>query len=153
MVLIAWRTPMVEFRETVTVDATVADVAEVLHAVESWPSWNASVSRVDRHGSGRLAVGDTVTVKQPRLPAARWTVTALDGSGFTWTSSSPGVRSTGGHRAHEAGDGRTTVTLTLTLSGPLARMTAMVYSRLIRRYVRMEADGLRHEAERRATGR
>jgi Polyketide cyclase / dehydrase and lipid transport len=141
---------MVEFRETVTVDATVADVARVLHAVERWPTWTASVSRVDRHGSGPLAVGDTVTVKQPRLPAARWTVTALDGSGFSWTSSTVGVRSVGDHWAHEVGDGRTRVTVALTLSGPLARMTAVVYSRLIRRYVRMEADGLRHEVVRRA---
>ena len=144
---------MVEFRETVTVDAAVADVAQVLHAVERWPSWTASVLRVDRHGSGPLAVGDAVTVKQPRLPAVTWTVTALDGSGFTWTSSSCGVRSTGGHWAHEAGADRTIVTLTLTLSGPLARMTAMVFSRLIRRYIRMEAEGLRHEVERRATDR
>jgi uncharacterized membrane protein len=143
---------MAEFRDTVTVDAPVADVARVLHAVETWPSWTASMSRVTRHGSGPLAVGEKVTVKQPRLPAATWTVTALDGSGFTWTSSSPGVRSTGGHWAHEAGDGRTTVTLTLTMSGPLAGLIAALYARLIRRYVRTEAEGLRREVQRRAAG-
>jgi uncharacterized membrane protein len=143
---------MAEFRETVTVDAPVADVARVLHAVEAWPSWTASMSRVTRHGSGPLAVGEKVRVKQPRLPAATWTVTALDGSGFAWTSSSPGVRSTGGHRAHEAGDGRTTVTLTLTMSGPLAGLIAALYARLIRRYVRTEAEGLRREVQRRAAG-
>ena len=99
---------MVEFRETVTVAAAVTEVAQVLHAVERWPSW---------------------------------------------TSSSLGVRSTGEHWAQEAGDGRTLVTLTLSLSGPLARITATVYARLIRRYVRMEADGLRHEVERPSAGR
>ncbi len=144
---------MVQFRETVTVDAAVADVARVLHAVERWPSWTASVSRVERHGSGPLAVGETVTVKQPRLPAARWTVTAVDPSGFSWRSSSFGVRSVGDHWAQEAADGRTTAALTLTMSGPLARLTATLYARLIRRYVRMEADGLRAEAERHAAGR
>jgi hypothetical protein len=40
--------------------------------------------------------------------------------------------------------------LTLTLSGPLARPTAMLFSRLIRRYVRMEAEGLRRKVARRA---
>jgi hypothetical protein len=144
---------MVEFRETVSVDATVADVAEVLHAVERWPSWNPAMARVDRHGTGPLAVGDTATVKQPRLPAGRWTVTALDGSGFAWTSSSLGVRSTGDHWAHETGDGRTTATLTLTLSGPLARISALIYSGLIRRYLRMEAGGLGREMQRRAADR
>jgi hypothetical protein len=34
---------MVAFRETVTVDAAVAEVAQVLQAVERWPSWTASV--------------------------------------------------------------------------------------------------------------
>jgi hypothetical protein len=140
---------MVEFSETVTVDAAVADIGPVLHDVARWPTWNASVSRVERHGTGPLAVGDTVTVKQPRLPAGLWTVTALDGSGFAWTSPSPGVRSTGGHWARATKGGRTSVTLTLTLAGPLAGLTGLLYGRLIRRYVRAEADGLRRELERR----
>ena len=37
--------------------------------------------------------------------------------------------------------------VTLTMSGPLARLVALLYSGLIRRYVRMEADGLRQAAE------
>src|SRR5215207_7010074 len=121
---------MIEFREDVTVRAPVADVARVLQAVERWPSWHPAVSSVERRGSGPLTVGERVRVKQPRLPAATWTVTALDGSGFTWVSSSPGMRSTGDHWARDAGGGRASVTLTLTLSGPLARLTALVYSRL-----------------------
>jgi uncharacterized membrane protein len=138
---------MVEFRETVTVSAPVDQVARVLHAVERWPTWTASMSRVERDASRPLAVGDTVKVKQPRLPAGTWTVTALDATGFTWKSSSNGVRSTGDHWAHDEGDGRTTVTLALTLAGPLAGMTALFYSGLIRRYIRMEAAGLRREVE------
>lgn len=138
---------MVEFREVVTVTAVVADVVRVIQVVERWPSWNATVSAVNRHGSGPLAVGDVVTVKQYRLPAATWTVTALDGSGFAWTSSSLGVRSTGEHWARDVVDGRTTVTLTLTLSGPLAWLIGVAFSRLIRLYLALEADGLRREAE------
>jgi hypothetical protein len=37
--------------------------------------------------------------------------------------------------------------MTLALSGPLARITAMIYSRLICQYVRMEADRLCREVE------
>jgi Polyketide cyclase / dehydrase and lipid transport len=139
---------MVEFREVVTVDAAVGEVVAVINAVERWPSWDPVVSRVDRQGSGPLAVGEEIVVKQPRLPAARWIVTAVDGSGFTWESSSLGVRSTGDHRAEPASDGRTTVTLILALSGPLARLTALLYARLIRRYVHQEAEGLRRTMER-----
>lgn len=137
----------VEFREAVTVNAPMADVARVLHDVERWPSWTASMSSVKREDPGPLAVGGRVNVRQPRLPAATWTVTALDPSGFTWESARPGVRTTGYHWAREAGAGRTTVELALAFSGPLARITAMAYSRLIRRYVRMEAEGLRREVE------
>lgn len=140
----------IEFRDTVTVTAAAADVVDVLCAVERWPSWTDSMSRVTRHGSGPLAVGEKVTVKQPRLPAATWTVTALDRHGFSWTSSGPGVHSAAGHRVQRSSDGRTVVTLTFSLSGPLARLTALVYSTLIRRYIRMEADGLRREVEGRA---
>jgi hypothetical protein len=139
---------MTEFTAHATVQAAVADVVRVMQAVQRWPSWNAAVSNVDRPGSGPLTVGETVTVKQPRLPAARWTVTAVDESGFAWVSSSLGVRSTGEHWAREEGDGRTAVTLTLVMSGPLAGVTALAFSRLIRRYIGLEADGLRQEVER-----
>jgi len=138
----------VEFRETVTIDATAADVVPIMNAVEDWPSWTASVSWVRRSATGPLSVGETITVKQPRLPAGTWTVTAVDGLGFTWTSSSLGVRSTGDHWAREDG-GQTTVELTLTLAGPLARLTGLLYAGLIRRYVRLEANGLRDEVTRR----
>jgi hypothetical protein len=138
----------VEFRETVTVSAPVADVVRVLLDVERWPSWTASMSRISRTaGPGPLAVGDTVRIKQPRLLPATWTVTTLNESGFRWTSSMPGVRSTGDHWAVDAGDGRTTVTLGLTFTGPLARPIGMVYAGLVRRYMRMEAEGLRREVE------
>jgi len=139
---------MAEFRETVTVNATVADVARVIQDVERWPTWTASMSTVTRHGTGPLAVGETVSVKQPRLPPSTWTVTVCDETGFTWTSSTPGVRSTGEHWARDTGDGRTTATVALIMNGPLAPVTARLYGSLIRRYVRMEADGLRAEVER-----
>ncbi len=140
-----------EFGETVTVDGGVAQVVDVLTAVQRWPSWNGSVTSVDRSGSGPLTTGEQITVKQPRLPAARWTVTDVDGTGFVWETPSLGIHNTGDHRATPTADGRTTVTLTLTMSGPLAGVTSMFFGGLIRRYVKLEADGLRREVERRRT--
>jgi len=58
---------MVAFRETVTVDAPVAEVGRILHDVERWPSWTPTMSRVTRLGSGPFAVGSRARVKQPRL--------------------------------------------------------------------------------------
>jgi Polyketide cyclase / dehydrase and lipid transport len=139
---------MVDFRETVTIRAGVADVVRVLLDVERWPSWTPTMSRVVRERTGPLAVGDTATVKQPRLGAARWTVTRLDDTGFEWVSSRPGARTVAGHWVSDAGDGRCEAVLTLAMSGPLARPAAALYRSLIRRYLRTEADGLRREAER-----
>lgn len=141
---------MTEFSRAVSVRAPAAEVVRLMQAVQSWPSWNAAVSRVDRGATGPLTVGEKVTVKQPRLPAATWTVTAVQPSGFSWTSTSLGVRSTGDHWAQDTGDGRTTATLTLTLTGPLAWPTGLLLARLIRRYLRLEAEGLRTAAQRSA---
>jgi hypothetical protein len=138
---------MIEFTETVTIRGSVAEVVAVLCAVERWPQWHPAVDRVDRSASGPLRVGETATVKQPRLPAAAWTVTAVDDGGFTWTSTGVGVRSTGEHRAVAGGGGHTTATLVLRLDGPLSRVVAVFYSGLIRRYVAMEAAGLRAAVE------
>ena len=141
---------MVAFRDTTTIDASAIDVAAVLRDVERWPSWTSSMSQVTRGVSGPLTVGETVTVRQPRLMVARWTVTVADISGFVWTSTAPGMRSVAEHWVTENADGHTIVALTFTMAGPLAWLAGAAYGRLIRRYLRMEAEGLRREAERRS---
>jgi hypothetical protein len=57
------------------------------------------------------------------------------------------VRNIGGHWAVDNGDGTCTAELTLSFAGPLARPITLVYGNLIRRYIRMEAEGLRKAAE------
>ncbi|WBB77801.1 SRPBCC family protein [Micromonospora sp. WMMD882] len=137
----------VRYRRTVQVAASAGTVARVMRDVAGWPRWNASVERLDRPGVGPLTVGETVRLKQRRLPANTWTVTDVDESGFTWTATSGGVRTTGDHRARAVDAGRTEAVLTLTLDGPLARLSALFAARLIRRYLDQEAEGLRREAE------
>ncbi|MBO4207514.1 SRPBCC family protein [Micromonospora echinofusca] len=137
----------VTYRQTVEVAAPAEAVARVLLDVADWPTWNASVAWVDRPGTGPLASAETVRLKQHRLPANTWTVTDLDATGFTWTATSAGVHSTGDHRVRPVGADRAEVTLTLTLDGPLARLTTFLGARLIRRYLGMEADGLRRRVE------
>src|SRR4051812_19307974 len=95
----------VEFRDSVTIAAPVAVVGDIMKAVERWPGWTASVTTVDRSATGPLTVGETVVVKQPKLPASTWTVTRAEDHGFEWTSASAGVRNVGGHWATDNGDG------------------------------------------------
>ncbi|MEV6924954.1 SRPBCC family protein [Dactylosporangium sp. NPDC051485] len=144
----------VDFRDTITIAAPAAVAGDVMKAVQDWPSWTASVSKVDRPATGPLAAGETVVVTQPRLRPSTWTVTRVDAHGFEWTSdSSPGIRNVGGHWAIDNGDGTCTAELTLSFAGPLARVVTLFYAGLIRRYIRMEAEGLRKAAEERAGGR
>jgi len=137
----------VEFRDTVRIAAPATVVADIMKAVEGWPGWTASVSNVTRTATGPLGVGEVVVVKQPKLPASTWTVTRAEPTGFEWTASSPGIRNVAGHWATDNGDGTCTAELTLSFAGPAARLTTFFYQGLIRRYVAMEAAGLKHAAE------
>lgn len=77
-----------------------------------------------------------------------WRVTELTGQReFVWVSDTPGVRTTAEHRLLPLPDGRTRVELAVSQSGPLAGLIGWLYGGLLRRYVRMEADGLRRRCE------
>ncbi|MER7276449.1 SRPBCC family protein [Dactylosporangium sp. NPDC000244] len=143
----------VDFRDTIAIAAPATVAGDIMKAVQEWPSWTASVSHVDRAASGPLTVGETVVVTQPKLRPSTWTVTKVDAHGFEWSSdSAPGVRNVGGHWAIDNGDGTCTAELTLSFAGPLARIVTLFYGSLIRRYIRMEAEGLRKAAEAAAHG-
>lgn len=99
-----------------------------------------------------FALGSRARVHQPKLPATVWTVTAFDENGdFTWESRSTGVTTTGGHEIVPTPDGGCTVRLTLDQKGPLAPVLALLAGRLTRRYVTMEAEGLKAKAEQNPT--
>jgi hypothetical protein len=137
---------VIEFSERVAVGAPAEVVGRIMCDVVRWPRWTASVSTVERSGTGPLAVGETVVLKQPKLPASTWTVTKVGPTGFEWTSRSAGIRNVAGHWATPADDGTCVAELTLSFAGPLARPTLLFYSGLVRRYMAMEGAGLRAEA-------
>lgn len=94
-----------------------------------------------------LALNSRARLHQPRLPAATWTVTGYrEHESFTWVSRSPGVTTTATHRMTPA-RGKVAVRLSVDQTGPLAPLVSLLTARLTRRYVTMEAQGLKAMAE------
>ena len=137
-----------DIERVIDIAAPAEQVWAALADVERWPEWTASVTSVERLDHGPFGVGSRARVRQPRLPAATWTVTALEpGRSFEWRSAVPGLRSVGDHRVDATGDRASRVTLSVTWSGPLAPVVRLVWGNLSRRYVEMEAEGLKRRCE------
>jgi uncharacterized protein YndB with AHSA1/START domain len=137
---------VVTIEREVAVAATPERVWAVLQDVESWPEWTASMTSVQRAAGGPLRVGEQVRVRQPRLPRTVWTVTRVEpGRSFSWSASTPGVRTTADHEIHPGPDG-CRVVLRLVQAGPLAAPIDLLLGRMVRRYVDLEAEGLRRRA-------
>ncbi|MET8349229.1 MULTISPECIES: SRPBCC family protein [unclassified Micromonospora] len=120
----------------------------VLVDVQRWPEWTASVRQAQRGEPGPLTVGATVRLDQPKLRPAVWRVTELtEDHAFTWISDTPGVRTRAEHRLLPLPGRPTRVELAITQSGPLAMPVGWLYGGLLRRYLRLEADGLRRRCE------
>lgn len=137
------------FEDVTEIAADAERVWAVLIDVQRWPEWTTSVSRAERGEQGPFAVGATARLTQPKLRPAVWRVTELAAQReFVWVSETPGVRTTAEHRLLPLPDGRTRVELAMSQSGPLAGLIGWLYGGLLRRYLRLEAEGLKRRSER-----
>jgi uncharacterized membrane protein len=135
------------YQATATVGVPPAEVWRLFVDVESWPETHRNVTEVRRTDTGPLHVGSEAIVKQPGLPRARWRVTEIEPDrSFTWETRTGLVTSVGSHLAEPDGAG-SKITISLTLRGPLAGVTARLFGRRTQRSVSMEAEGFRAAAE------
>jgi len=136
-----------EFETTVEIAAPPERVWALLADLERWPTWTESMQSVTPVGSAPFGVGTEATVRQPKLPSTRWTVTEVEsGVSFTWVAKAPGLTTSATHRLEAAGDG-TRLTLGVHQAGIGAGLTAALFGKRTRQYVQMEAEGLRRAAE------
>lgn len=136
-------------RETIDINAAPEAIWAILIDVERWSDWSESMTSLAYLEAPPLRIGSQVRVKQPRLPAAVWTVTSIEPHRqFTWEASTFGSHMVGIHAIEALGEGRSRVTLGVDQSGPLAWLGTLLFGRLGRRYVRMEAEGLKQRVER-----
>lgn len=133
---------------SIDIDAEPARVWAVMADVERWSEWTPSITRAELVSPAPFGVDSKVRIKQPRLKTTVWTVTDFEpNAGFAWRAVVPGLTSDGVHRIAARPGGGSTVTLTLDQRGPLAPVLRMLTAKMTRRYIDMEARGLKARAE------
>jgi uncharacterized membrane protein len=134
--------------DTITIDAPPAVVWAVYSDIEHWPEWTASVTSARLEPIGPLALRSRASIKQPRFPQVTWTVTDIEPERFwQWVNHSAGALTTAGHRLTPLDGGRTRVDLSIDQRGVIGRPIGWLVKRITRRYLRMEAEGLRNRSE------
>jgi uncharacterized membrane protein len=134
--------------KTTTANADIARTWAALTDVTTWPNWTKSMTSVQRLDEGPLRVGSRARIKQPRMPVMTWQVDEIrDGEEFTWSAPAPGVRVTGIHRLVANPDGTTRIELEIQQRGPLAGIIGWLTAARNRRYLELEAAGLKAASE------
>ncbi|MFF8430505.1 SRPBCC family protein [Streptomyces sp. NPDC016566] len=138
----------VRYQVTVNVAAASERVWAVLADVEGWPRWTLSKAGVRLLSEGPVVVGSEAEVRRPKLGPEVWQVTAMEaGRGFEWRSQNPVFTTISTYRIEPLGADRSRVVLGLQQKGFMAPLLALPYGRLTRRYVDMEAAGLKRYCE------
>lgn len=133
---------------SIDIDAPPAAVWACVSDVARWPELTASMSSVELLGATVLGDGARARVKQPRFPAMTWTVTRFEPErGFTWETAQPGVRTIALHDIEPSGEGRSRLTLVIDQRGPGSALLGLLYRGITRRYMAMEANGMKKAAE------
>src|SRR5215471_6978897 len=133
-------------RASITIDAPIEVVWSIFTDVERWPTWASSFTSVELI-DGPMRLGAKARIRQPRLPTVIWEVTKWEpGRSWTWTATSPGARTEASHVLTPVGD-RTVAEQAITPSGLLGRLAAFMWRSLTRRYLAIEAAGLKQRSE------
>lgn len=136
------------FEKSIDIDASQQRVWDVLRDLEAWPRRIETVDSVELLTPPPLANGSRVRLKQPKLGEGNWDVTVWDApTYFEWKQETGGITSVAGHRVEALGEGRTRLTLTLDMRGLLTPVIALFFKGLTKRYMNLEAEGMKRAAE------
>jgi len=138
---------VIDYSISVQIDAPPERVWPVMSDVERWHEWTPTIRSVRRTNAGPFQVGARARVYQPKLPPANWIVTALhEGRSFVWESRAPGVHVIARHTIEPVGAG-SRATLSIQYSGAIGTLFGRLTAGINRRYIALEADGLKRRAE------
>jgi uncharacterized membrane protein len=134
----------------IAIDAPAAVVWDVFSDVEHWPEWTASVTRLVGIDGPDIAVGKRFEIKQPRMPRLVWEVTeVIPGASWTWVQRSPGGLTVARHDVISESGHRTQVKQQLDQRGPIGSLVGLLTGGMTRRYLDLEAAGLKTRCEQR----
>ena len=137
----------------VRISASSDVVWEVFTDVERWPEWTESVTSVEWVEGHAVVVGAKAAIKQPKLPKVVWEVTEVsDGASWTWVATGPGATTIATHHVRALDAGTTEVTQSIEQRGPIGSLIGLLSRGMTKRYVAMEAAGLKARCEHAATG-
>jgi uncharacterized membrane protein len=132
----------------VEIDAPAAVVWAVFSDVERWPEWTPSVTRLVALDGPGLAVGKRFEIKQPRMPKLVWEVTEVKpGASWTWVQRSPGGLTLARHDVMADSEHHSTVRQRIDQRGPVGALVGLFMRSMTRRYLAMEAEGLKARSE------
>jgi uncharacterized membrane protein len=133
---------------SVQIDAPTSLVWDVFTDVERWPDWTASVTNLVALDGPGLAVGKRFQIKQPKLPTMVWEVTDVaPGVSWTWVQHSSGGSTFAHHALTPMDVDRTLVRQALDQRGLVGAIIGRLMLRTTRRYLEMEAHGLKVRSE------
>ena len=134
--------------DSIEIDAPPQVVWDVFSDVERWPEWTASVTSLTGKDGPALAVGRRFAIKQPGMQKLMWKVTEIQpGTSWTWVYRAPGVLVTARHYVTALPGGRTLVRQELDQRGVLGALVAQLTVKRTKRYLAMEARGLKARSE------
>jgi uncharacterized membrane protein len=134
---------------SIEIDAPAPVVWQVFSDVERWPEWTASVTRLDPLDGPGLGVGKRFAIKQPRMPRLVWEVTELaEGASWAWVQRSAGGLTLARHEVNPITDDRTRVQQEIDQRGWIGALVGRLMVRMTKRYLELEAHGLKARSER-----
>lgn len=137
-----------DYEETTVATAGIGPTWAALADVTNYPRWTASMTSVEPLDGPALVVGNRFRIRQPGLPPTVWRVCDVrERESFSWEATAPGVRTLAYHHLSGEPDGTTRIRIGLRQTGALAGLVALFTRARTRRYVAMEAAGLKAAAE------
>ncbi len=140
------------YTHTVRTTADAVHAWSALSAVTTYPQWTSSMTSVTPLDGEQLRAGRRYRIRQPGFPPVVWRVTGVvDGESYQWEAHSPGLRTVAFHRLKPDADG-VTITIGIEQTGALAGLMGALTGSRTRRYLALEAAGLKAAAENRPAG-